>query len=173
MTCLRVHPRIPRTIFQESRVLAAAVAAACIPRSDRQEPSVSQQPQRAIRCTAAGRLRTHARRHFSRRDREFPVLNMLLRCVHCAAIWRRCCAPWGFRDLEGRLSCVMAFGSDGLGPASSGRPKPKDLHPFREIRGRHRARGNAGPTSYSIFARRGWICASSWRRKSCRGSGVR
>ncbi len=37
----------------------------------------------------------------------------------------------GFRDLEGRLSCVMAFGSDPwdqlFGPL-----RPKELHPFRE-----------------------------------------
>ncbi|HEY2111512.1 MAG TPA: Dyp-type peroxidase domain-containing protein, partial [Dongiaceae bacterium] len=44
----------------------------------------------------------------------------------------------GFRDLEGGLSCVMAFGADAW-DRFFGAPRPKDLHPFREIRGRHHA----------------------------------
>jgi len=46
----------------------------------------------------------------------------------------------GFRDLEGRLSCVMAFGSDAW-DRLFGVPKPQELHPFREIHGRHHASG--------------------------------
>src|ERR1700754_4247055 len=35
----------------------------------------------------------------------------------------------GFRDLEGRLSCVMGIGSDAW-DGFFGTPKAKDLHPF-------------------------------------------
>ncbi len=49
----------------------------------------------------------------------------------------------GFRALEGRLSCVMAFGSD-VWDRLFGSPRPKDLHPFREIRGRHHAVSTPG-----------------------------
>jgi porphyrinogen peroxidase len=52
-------------------------------------------------------------------------LNSLLRAV-------------GFRNLEGRLSCVLAFGSDAW-DRLFGAPRPKGLHPFREIRGVHHA----------------------------------
>ncbi|MFX6230635.1 Dyp-type peroxidase domain-containing protein, partial [Acinetobacter baumannii] len=40
----------------------------------------------------------------------------------------------GFRDLNGRLSCIMGFGSDAWDRLFR-TPRPKDLHPFREIRG--------------------------------------
>src|SRR5262245_64816798 len=49
----------------------------------------------------------------------------------------------GFRDLEGRLSCIMAFGSDAW-DRLFGPPKPKELHPFREIRGKHHAPSTPG-----------------------------
>src|SRR6201981_1931321 len=55
-------------------------------------------------------------------------------CADLAALLRAV----GFRDLEGRLSCVMAFGSDAW-DRLFGEPKPKELHPFREIHGRHHA----------------------------------
>jgi deferrochelatase/peroxidase EfeB len=41
----------------------------------------------------------------------------------------------GFRDLTGRLSCVMAFGSDAW-DLLFGQSRPIDLHPFREINAR-------------------------------------
>ncbi len=63
----------------------------------------------------------------------------------------------GFRDLEGRLSCVMAFGSDAwdhlFGP-----PRPKDLHPFREIRGQHQAVSTPGDILFHIRATRMDLC---------------
>src|ERR1700687_131056 len=37
-----------------------------------------------------------------------------------------------FRDLEGGLSCVIGFGS-GAWDRLFGRPRPVELHPFREI----------------------------------------
>lgn len=57
----------------------------------------------------------------------------------------------GFRDLEGRLSCVMGIGSDAwdrlFGPA-----KPKDLHLFREIHGVHHAVATPGDLMFHIRA---------------------
>jgi porphyrinogen peroxidase len=63
----------------------------------------------------------------------------------------------GFRDLEGRLSCIMAFGSDAW-DRLFGVPKPKDLHPFREIRGRHHAVATPGDILFHIRATRMDLC---------------
>ena len=63
----------------------------------------------------------------------------------------------GFRDLEGRLSCVMAFGSEAW-DRLFGPPRPKDLHPFREIRGRHHAVATPGDILFHIRATRMDLC---------------
>jgi putative iron-dependent peroxidase len=63
----------------------------------------------------------------------------------------------GFRDLEGRLSCVMAFGSD-IWDRLFGEPKPKDLNPFREIRGQHHAVATPGDILLHIRATRTDLC---------------
>ena len=63
----------------------------------------------------------------------------------------------GFRDLDGRLSCVMAFGSEAW-DRIFGAPRPKELHPFREIRGRHRAIATVGDIMFHIRSRRMDLC---------------
>ncbi len=63
----------------------------------------------------------------------------------------------GFRDLEGQLSCVMAFGSDAW-DRLFGAPKPKDLHPFREIRGVHHAVSTPGDVLFHIRSTRMDLC---------------
>jgi Dyp-type peroxidase family len=63
----------------------------------------------------------------------------------------------GFRDLEGRLSCVMAFGSDAWARLF-GAPRPKELHPFREIRGQHHAVATPGDILFHIRAMRMDLC---------------
>jgi porphyrinogen peroxidase len=63
----------------------------------------------------------------------------------------------GFRDLEGQLSCVMAFGSDAW-DRLFGAPKPKDLHPFREIRGVHHAVSTPGDVLFHIRSTRKDLC---------------
>jgi porphyrinogen peroxidase len=63
----------------------------------------------------------------------------------------------GFRDLEGRLSCVMAFGSDAWDRIFQ-TPRPKDLHPFREIHGRHLAVATPGDILFHIRATREDLC---------------
>jgi len=63
----------------------------------------------------------------------------------------------GFRDLDGQLSCVLAFGSDAW-DRLFGVPKPKDLHPFREIRGRHHAVATPGDILFHIRAVRMDLC---------------
>ncbi|MBR0870352.1 Dyp-type peroxidase [Bradyrhizobium tropiciagri] len=57
----------------------------------------------------------------------------------------------GFRDLEGRLSCVMGIGSDAW-DRLFGAPRPKDLHPFREIHGVHHAVATPGDLLFHIRA---------------------
>jgi putative iron-dependent peroxidase len=63
----------------------------------------------------------------------------------------------GFRDVEGRLSCVMAFGSDAW-DRLFGAPKPKELHPFREIRGRHHAVATPADILFHIRSKRMDLC---------------
>lgn len=63
----------------------------------------------------------------------------------------------GFRDLDGRLSCVMAFGSDAW-DRIFGAPRPKELHPFREIRGVHHAVSTSGDILFHIRSTRMDLC---------------
>ncbi|RDS86184.1 Dyp-type peroxidase [Dyella psychrodurans] len=63
----------------------------------------------------------------------------------------------GFRDPSGRLSCVMAFGSDAW-DRLFGQPKPADLHPFREIRGVHHAVSTPGDLLFHIRAAHMDLC---------------
>ena len=57
----------------------------------------------------------------------------------------------GFRNLDGQLSCVMGFGAEAWSRLF-GAPKPKDLHPFREIRGVHHAVSTPGDILFHIRA---------------------
>jgi putative iron-dependent peroxidase len=59
----------------------------------------------------------------------------------------------GFRDHDGQISCVMAFGSDAW-DRFFGTPKPKELHPFREIRGRHHAVATPGDILFHIRSKK-------------------
>jgi putative iron-dependent peroxidase len=63
----------------------------------------------------------------------------------------------GFRDLEGGLSCVMAFGS-GAWDRLFGPARPRELHPFREIVGRHHAVSTPGDVLVHIRATRMDLC---------------
>jgi len=64
----------------------------------------------------------------------------------------------GFRDLEGRLSCIVSFGSDAW-DRLFGAPRPAELHPFREIRGgKHAAIATPGDILFHIRARRMDLC---------------
>ncbi|HVV92544.1 MAG TPA: Dyp-type peroxidase [Hyphomicrobiales bacterium] len=74
-------------------------------------------------------------------------------CADLAALLRAV----GFRDLEGRLSCVMAFGS-GAWDRLFGAPRPKDLHPFREICGVHHAVATPGDVLFHIRSTRMDLC---------------
>lgn len=62
-----------------------------------------------------------------------------------------------FRDLEGRLSCVMGFGSDAW-DRLFGQPRPMELHPFREINGQHHAVSTPGDILFHIRAVRMDLC---------------
>jgi putative iron-dependent peroxidase len=63
----------------------------------------------------------------------------------------------GFRAGEDALSCVMGIGS-GAWDRLFGTPKPKDLHPFREIRGVHHAIATPGDLLFHIRAARTDLC---------------
>jgi putative iron-dependent peroxidase len=63
----------------------------------------------------------------------------------------------GFRDLQGRLSCVMGIGSNAW-DRLFGAPRPRDLHPFREIRGVHHAVSTPGDLLFHIRANRMDMC---------------
>lgn len=84
------------------------------------------------------------------RDNETAVRAL---CGDLAALLRAV----GFRDLEGRLSCVMAFGSDAW-DRLFGAPRPKELHPFRAIHGRHHAVATPGDILFHIRSTRMDLC---------------
>jgi putative iron-dependent peroxidase len=63
-----------------------------------------------------------------------------------------------FRDLEGGLSCVMGVGSDAW-DRLFGPPRPKELHPFREVRaGARHAVSTPGDLLFHIRAKRMDLC---------------
>lgn len=63
----------------------------------------------------------------------------------------------GFRNPQGNLSCVMGIGSDAW-DWLFGAPKPRELHPFREIHGRHHAVSTPGDLLFHIRAARTDLC---------------
>jgi porphyrinogen peroxidase len=64
----------------------------------------------------------------------------------------------GFRDLEGRLSCIVSFGSEAW-DRLFGEPRPVELHPFREFRaGARLAIATPGDILFHIRARRMDLC---------------
>jgi putative iron-dependent peroxidase len=74
-------------------------------------------------------------------------------CSDLAALLRAV----GFRNIEGRLSCVMGFGSDAWDRLFE-MPRPKELHPFREIHGRHHAVATPGDILFHIRSTRTDLC---------------
>jgi len=63
----------------------------------------------------------------------------------------------GFRDQDARLSCVMGFGSEAW-DRLFGAPRPRELHPFREILGQHHAVATPGDLLFHIRAMRMDLC---------------
>ena len=64
----------------------------------------------------------------------------------------------GFRDLEGRLSCVMGFGSE-VWDRLFAPSRPEELHPFREIRaGSRHAVATPGDLLFHIRSQRMDLC---------------
>ncbi|MBA8841102.1 Dyp-type peroxidase [Ochrobactrum sp. RH2CCR150] len=57
----------------------------------------------------------------------------------------------GFRRLDGQLSCITGFGSEAW-DRLFGAPRPKELHPFREIHGVHNAVSTPGDILFHIRA---------------------
>src|SRR6478752_4720023 len=64
----------------------------------------------------------------------------------------------GSRDSQGNLSCVLAFGSDAW-DRLFGAPRPRELHPFRELRSGPRfAPSTPGDLLFHIRAERMDLC---------------
>jgi porphyrinogen peroxidase len=64
----------------------------------------------------------------------------------------------GFRDLDGKLSCVIGFGSE-VWDRLFGEPRPAELHPFREIlAGTRHAVSTPGDLLFHIRAERQDLC---------------
>jgi putative iron-dependent peroxidase len=64
----------------------------------------------------------------------------------------------GFRDLDGELTCVVGIGSE-LWDRLFGEPRPRGLHPFRELVGdRHTAVSTPGDLLFHIRARQMDLC---------------
>jgi putative iron-dependent peroxidase len=63
----------------------------------------------------------------------------------------------GFRNPDRRLSCVMGFGSQAW-DRLFGSPRPAELHPFREIKGKHHAPATPGDILFHIRATHMDLC---------------
>jgi putative iron-dependent peroxidase len=63
----------------------------------------------------------------------------------------------GFRNPDGRLSCVMGFGSEAWDRLFAS-PRPANLHTFQEIRGEHHAVSTPGDLLFHIRAMRMDLC---------------
>jgi putative iron-dependent peroxidase len=64
-----------------------------------------------------------------------------------------------FRDLEGRVSCVMGIGAAAWDQVFGGAPRPAELHPFREIKSEKRhAVSTPGDLLFHIRADRMDLC---------------
>ena len=75
-------------------------------------------------------------------------------CADLAALVRSV----GFREQEGSLSCVVGFGSDAW-DRLFGKPRPRELHKFREIRaGERHAVSTPGDMLFHIRAQRMDLC---------------
>ena len=75
-------------------------------------------------------------------------------CADLAALVRSV----GFREQEGSLSCVVGFGSDAWNQLF-GKPRPRELHRFREIRaGERHAVSTPGDVLFHIRAQRMDLC---------------
>src|SRR2546426_340757 len=75
-------------------------------------------------------------------------------CADLAALVRSV----GFREQEGTLSCVLGFGSDAWDQIF-GKPRPRELHKFREIRaGERHAVSTPGDMLGHIRAQRTDLC---------------
>jgi porphyrinogen peroxidase len=65
----------------------------------------------------------------------------------------------GFRDLDGRLSCVTGFGAAAWDRLAGPGPRPAGLHPFREIKaGSRHAVATPGDVLFHIRATRMDLC---------------
>jgi putative iron-dependent peroxidase len=123
-------PALAKRVSKESRVPSAV-----------QQPVVAQLTRAAIFLVVTIK---------SGEENESTVRAL---CADLAALLRAV----GFRDLEGRLSCIMAFGADAW-DRLFGAPRPRDLHPFREIHGRHHAVATPGDILFHIRAARMDLC---------------
>ncbi|TSH94966.1 Dyp-type peroxidase [Verticiella sediminum] len=63
----------------------------------------------------------------------------------------------GFRNVDSALTCVTGIGSDAW-DRLFGAPRPRELHPFREIRGVHHAPATDGDLLFHIRATRMDLC---------------
>ncbi len=94
----------------------------------------------------------------------FLVLTLASGSDRCATAVRELCATLGAlvravgaRAPDGQLSCVVGIGAAAWDRLYGG-PRPKELHPFREINGVHRAVATPGDVLLHIRAARMDLC---------------
>ncbi len=64
----------------------------------------------------------------------------------------------GFRDPDSRLNCILSIGSDAWDRLFGSSPRPRELHPFQEIKGVHHAVATPGDLLFHIRAQRMDMC---------------
>ncbi|CAM5183882.1 Dye-decolorizing peroxidase YfeX [Castellaniella defragrans] len=94
----------------------------------------------------------------------FLVLTLNTEQAECLDTVRAFCADLsgllrsvGFRDQDGRLTCILGFGSDAWDHLF-GAPRPNELHSFQEIQGVHHAVSTPGDMLLHIRATRMDLC---------------
>jgi len=78
-------------------------------------------------------------------------------CGLCVVISPLFCARWAFAISKGGCHVSWGAASDAW-DRFFGEPRPKDLHPFREIRGRHHAVATPGDILFHIRSARMDLC---------------
>lgn len=141
--------RKPAGMRKDERVSIDASAVAAVP-AQPAEPAVPAEPQAVVAPLTKAAIFLVAVINPDAASADAAVAI----CADVAALVRAV----GFRDLNGRLTCVTGFGAAAW-DRLTGLPRPSELHPFRELRaGPRHAVSTPGDLLFHIRATRMDLC---------------